>query len=41
MFKLEAYTNEEIASNLGPVTRSVERKLRVICNLRDRDFELK
>src|SRR5262249_40418789 len=35
-WKMEAYTNEEIATKLGCALRSVERKLRVIRSLWDR-----
>jgi DNA-directed RNA polymerase specialized sigma24 family protein len=30
VWKMEGYTNEEIASKLGCVTRTIERKLRLI-----------
>jgi DNA-directed RNA polymerase specialized sigma24 family protein len=33
LWKMEGYTNEEIAARLGCVTRSVERKLGVVRRL--------
>ncbi len=33
VWKMEGYTNEEIAAKLGCVSRTVERKLRVICSI--------
>jgi DNA-directed RNA polymerase specialized sigma24 family protein len=37
LWKLEGYTNEEIAAKLGCVARTVERKLRVIRGLLDQE----
>lgn len=39
LYKLEGYTNEEIAQKLGRVTRSVERKLRTIRKMWERALE--
>jgi DNA-directed RNA polymerase specialized sigma24 family protein len=36
-WKMEAYTNEEIADKLGYAVRSIERKLRVIRSLWNKD----
>ena len=37
VWKLECYTNEEIAAKLGCVVRSVERKLQLIRNMWAKD----
>ena len=39
LLRMEGYNNEEIAAKLGRVTRSVERKLRAIRNIWDRQGE--